>query len=325
MPDSMNFANDPNAMPQQGMPMQGWDPNQYGVQMPDGSYQQGMYAPQDIQAQQAMYGNQMGGQMYQGYPDQMQQMYDPQAQYAQQNGMYYPDPSMGQVYESPEAEAERMAQQAQMRATSMFGPKDVGAQPMQDMDYNGAVMGSGMPMPGAQQPMQQSPQPDYGMQAQSPTQTGAMPPVQPQQTGMGSLPEQQAAAHAQRPQAAPAPAAAPVIAGEPPAKSKAVMSLVFGVFSIIFAILPPIGIVLGWLSTRFAKKYKQAGGSAAAADSGRIFGRVGLIFSIIMFVVMGFALAYVAGATFGNYGARALAIYYNHSPLGELIGRFPLA
>lgn len=312
MPDSMNFANDPNAMPQQGMPMQGWDPTQYGAPVPD-AYNQGMY-PQD---QQAMYGQQqMGaGQMYQGYPDQMQQGYDQQAQFGQQQA-YYPEQQMAQPYmESPEAEAERMAQQAQLRAHSMFGPKNAGGMPVQDMEY-GAVMGSGMPMA--------QPQQDFGMQ-----QPSGMPQPQQQPTGsMAPIPEPTPMPAAQ-PQPQPQPQAHPQVAAAPtnmtpPPKGKATLSLILGIFSIILAIIPPIGILLGWLSTRFAKQYKNAGGTAAVGDSGRIFGRVGFVFSIVMFIVMGFALAYIAGATFGNYGARALAIYFNHSPIGSLFAPNPL-
>ncbi len=317
MPDSMNFANDPNAIPQQGMPMQGWDPNQYGNPMPDGAFPQGMYPQQDMQAQ-AMYNNQMGtGPMYPAYPDQMQQMYDPQAQFAQQNGMYYPDQSMVQPYEnSAEAEAERMAQQAQMRTASMFGPKGMGSQGAQDMEY-GAVMGSGMPMPASAPQSAQPMQPDFGMANQQPAAApmGAVaeqPAVAPQQAV--AQPTQQAAQPMQ-----------PAYVGEPPKKGKAIASLILGIFSIIFAIIPPIGILLGWLSTRLAKKYIKAGGTSAVGDSGRIFGRVGFVFSIAMFIILGFVLTYVAGASFGNYGARALAIFYNHSPLGQVLGLIPLA
>lgn len=326
MPDSMNF-NDPNAMNQQGMPMQGWDPNQYPPQMQDGGY---MQDPQGMQAQ-AMYGSQMGGnQGYSGYQDQMatQGYADPNAQYMQQSGMYYPEEaSMYGAYGYHEEEPDRMARQQQVRAASNFGLKSHGAQQPQAAEY--ATTGAGMPVSsgmGMGQPAQQSDMAPQMAQPQAQpqhVQPSMVPSVdaQPKHQQPASQPVQQAYQQPQMPQqAAPMP-----YMGEPPKDSNAVLALILGILSIVFAILPPIGIVLGFFSCRFSKKFQKAGGDTGVGDSARIFGRVGFIFSIVMFFVFAFVIAYVAGASFGNYGARAIAIYFNNSPLGQIFGIIPLA
>lgn len=328
MPDSMNF-NDPNAMNQQGMPMQGWDPNQYPSQMQDGAYMQDSQAMQA----QAMYGNQMGGnQAYQGYQDPMaaQGYGDPNAQYMQQNGMYYPDEaSMYGAYGYPEEEPERMARQQQVRAASNFGLKSHGAQQPQNADY--AATGAGMPAAGAMGMGQATKQNDMAAQMAQPQQQAAqrvqpsmVPSVeqQPKPQQPTPQPAQQMYQQPQMPQQMNAPM--PYM-GEPPKDSNAVLALILGILSIVFAVLPPIGVVLGFFSCKFSKKFQQAGGDTGVGDSARIFGRVGFIFSIVMFVVFALVIVYVAGASFGNYGARAIAIYFNNSPLGQIFGIIPLA
>lgn len=286
MPDSINFANDPNALNQQGMPMQGWDPNQYAAQMQD---------PQNMQAQ-AMYGN----QAYQGYAD-------PNAQYmSQQGGMYYPDDaSMYGAYGYGEEDPDRMARQQQVRAASNFGLKSHGAQQPQAVDYAAQA--------------QQVQQAQQAQQAQMAQQAAHAQQVQPAQPPMPQQPQQMY----QQPQMAQS--AQMPYTGEPPKDSNAVLALILGILSIIFAVIPPIGIVLGFFSTHLSKKFRRAGGDTAVGDSARIFGRVGFIFSIVMFVVFAIVIVYVAGATFGNYGARAIAIYFNNSPLGQIFGIIPLA
>lgn len=327
MPDSMNF-NDPNAMNQQGMPMQGWDPNQYGAQMQDGSY---MQDPSIMQAQ-AMYGN----QAYPGYQDQMasQGYVDPNAQYMQQGAMYYPEEaSMYGSYGYPEEEAERIARQQQVRAASNFGLKSHGSQQPQNVDY--ATTGSGMPVSGGmgmgQVPQQndipaQMAQPQAQPQHAQPTQQlqpNMVPSVETQGRSQAQAQPQAQQMYQQAPTAQPQPSAMPYT-GEPPKDSNAVLALILGILSIVFAVLPPIGIVLGFFSCRLSKKFQKAGGDTAVGDSARIFGRVGFIFSIVLFVLFAFVIVYVAGASFGNYGARAIAIYFNNSPLGQIIGIIPL-
>lgn len=314
MPDSMSFANEPNTMPQQGVPMQGWDQGQFGGQFPDPSFPQGMYPQDAMQAQGAMFGNPMDtGQMFPPFQDPMtgQQVFDPQAQFIQQGNMGYPnDPYMAGIpgYEN---------------AGMQFG----GQPPMvPDMDYSQMMNGfpQGMPMQEPMQPM-----------VQDPSLTGpGMAPVQqpiqqPNQEFAQPVPIQEETVFEQT-VSEPAPAPAPVIQEAapplpPPKKGAARLSLVLGVFSIIFGLIPPIGIVLGLVSTSMAKRYINRGGRASAAESGRIFGRVGLVFSILFLLLLAFCVVYIAGATFANYGARALAIYYNNSPLGQMIGIFPMS
>lgn len=340
MPDSMNF-NDPSFSGQGGAPMQGWDPNQYPMQYGD-PYAQGMY-PQDMQAQAAMYQNQMGY----GYPDQMgaQQFYPDQ--YAQQNGMYYPQEAAMQQQafdQGVEAEAERMARQQQMRASSIFGPKDRGAaaQEAENASIQNQPMGQhAQPMGVAAQGA--SMQSNQMQQAQANTAVGTMPQMggahAPQQGASMQNQMQQGAAANQQPQmqqaqqpaksakqskrAAKAQQQAAMNAMNPPSNGQAVGSLVLGIFSIVLAIIPPIGMVLGWLSTRLSRKYRQRGGRSSVAYSGRIFGRVGFTFSCILLVAMLFCVVFIGGATFGNYAARSMGIYWNNSPLGQLLFLFP--
>lgn len=271
---------------------------------------------------QAMYGNQMGAaQAYQGYPDQMaaQGYGDPNAQYMPQNGGYYPDePSMYGGYGYPEEEADRFARQQQVRATSNFGLKSHGAQQAQNMDY-ASGMAAGMGMGQAAQPQEMSAQPQHAQQPQR-VQSNMSPGVEQQSTSQ-QVQQQMYQQQVAQPQVS---AQIPYM-GEPPKDSNAVFALILGILSIVFAVLPPIGIVLGFFSCRLSKKFQKAGGDTAVGDSARIFGRVGFIFSIVMFVVFAFVIIYVAGATFGNYGARAITIYFNNSPLGQIFGIIPLA
>lgn len=329
MPDSMNFSHDPNAMNQQGMPMQGWDPNQYPTSMQDGAYMQ----DPNMQAQ-AMYGGQMGAnQAYPGYQDQMAaQGYGDASQYMPQGGMYYPDEASmyGSYGAYPEDEPERMSRQAQVRATSNFGLKSHGAAQSQAVDY--AAAGAGMAAAAGAGMPQHAQQNDAAASVAQQQQRAQH--VQPSM--VPSVESQARPQQAPQPQPQPAPqmyqqqpmpqASAPMpYMGEPPKDSNAVLALILGILSIVFAILPPIGIVLGFFSCRLSKKFHKAGGDTAMGDSARIFGRVGFIFSIAMLVVFTIVIVYVAGATFGNYGARAIAIYFNNSPLGQLFGIIPLA
>lgn len=287
MPNSMNFANDPN-YGQPNMPM--WDPNQYPTQDP---YQQGMYPDA-----QAAYANQMMGQGFQNVdPLTGQPIYNDQFNQA---GMYYNDAQAAAFEAGEAAEEARMARQAQMRASSIFGPKDHAAQ-IPEIEINNMQSIPPQPQVVPQQQPQQAPQ-------------QAAPQMQAQ-------PQQAQAAQAQAAMATQNTGAHQAI--NPPSKGKAVWSLILGILSIIFAVLPPVGMILGWISTRLSKKYRKAGGRASSAYSGKIFGRVGFAFSFIMLIILGGCFLYVAGATFGNYGARAMGIYWNNSPLGRLLFMFP--
>lgn len=294
MPNSMNFANDPN-YGQSNMPM--WDPNQYPGQDP---YQQGMYPDA-----QAAYSNQMAQQGFQNFdPLTGQPIYNDQFNQA---GMYYNDAQAAAFEAGEAAEEARIARQAQMRASSIFGPKDHAAQ-IPEIEINNMQSLPPQPQMVPQQQVQQAPQ--QNVPQMQPTQ-----PQQPVQSQPAQAPQAQAAMSAQN--------TAAHQAINPPSKGQAVWSLILGILSIIFAVLPPIGMILGWISTRLSKKYRKSGGRANSAYSGKIFGRVGFAFSFIMLIILGGCFLYVAGATFGNYGARAMGIYWNNSPLGRLLFMFP--
>ena len=383
MPDSMNFANggqpmgygevDPALYGQQG-----WN-GQYGAQQaayPAGAYpgqdpyQQGMYPQgyQDPMAQQQAFQDPMAQQAY--YNQQAQQAYYPQMdpnQMAQMdpNQMMQPgypgaDPAaaaqaaLNAHHEqaayamNPESDADRMARQAQLRASSIYGPKELNSPKIAEVEQAGvanpaASMAAGMAMapdPGAptqdlnqlRQQAQAAPTAAYPAQQPqmaAPAAQGVPPAADPMQAAFAPQtppPAQQPPAQqAPAPQASTSSKKGKKVTNVPPATSgQATVVFICGLLSIVFALVPPIGIILGWVSMRVSKKYIQGGGTASRADSGRIFGIVGFVFSLVMLFVMIIFIAYMMGALTGVQNARALVIYFNNSPLGSLI-TIPLA
>ncbi len=328
MPDSMNFANsqplgydDPNnpAYPQAGMPEWG---NQYGQQM-SGVYPQDMYQQPD---------------MGQGYIDPMTGQ--PIVANPYPNDMYYQngymDP-MQQGYMTPEMEAERAARQAQIRSSSIFGPKeasmDMGMGQQPDMGMSHQDMAAAIPdpsvMPNAQMPGYGAQQGQGMLGGQMGQQMGQQMSQQPQQV---QQPQQQTQSYPEVPNTGKKrkgrkgiPAVEqvevpqePMYLGEPPSGGAATAALILGLLSILFALIPPIGIVLGLVAKKIAKGYFKKGGVASRAESGRVFGTVGFVFSIVMLCVMVLLVVYIAGALYGESNARAIVIYFNNSPLGNL-------
>lgn len=314
----------------------------YGNVDPYAQQGQGGYVPQDMQ--NGMYNPQMGSMPNQQYADPMQQAYG-----AQQNGAYY----QGQVQQSP---ADRANHHAQIRTASIYGPKELHSPKIAEVERaNSPLSSNGMgvaagagavsamgamgaasaqaaqpaPIPSIQpqaaaapatQSFQPQAQPQMQAQpaAQPAPQMGAVPqpqPVQPQATAVPQAPQPQM----QQPY--------PQMAGQmgvPPKKNgAATASLILGLLSIIFGLIPPIGIVLGIVARSTSKKYTKRGGRADRALAGKIFGLIGLIFSIGMLIAIGVCAALMFGQVAGPQVARDMIIFYNHSPLGQL-GMFAL-
>lgn len=274
----------------QGQPM----PSPEGMYDMNAGYMQNMQSPQDIYASQAnavpsgydAYGNPVYGQ---GYGDPMAQpMGMDQGGYGYQGGMGDPMQGYGQPMEPDMGQP---MQQDPMRGTGSFPAVDPNAQPMMDAQ--------GMPAPGMSG--------NIGMPI------GAQPMAgQP----MGAQPEQAVA-----PQPAPQPAPQEEVHFDPSqaTKGKATMCLVFGLLSILFGLIPPIGVIFGLLGYKKAGKYFRAGGTAASADSGRVFSIVGLVFSGLMFLFLIGFISYMVGAMTGNATATNLITFFNQSPLGSII------
>lgn len=304
MPDSMNFGN-PSQPMGYGDPM---DPMAYGqpqdpayaqyAQQMQNAYQNGMY-------QQDPYAQAAGMQQY---PDMASQIYGSQ-QASMQPDMYYQN-AMGQTpYGVVQEDPNRMARQQQIRATSIFGPKDIGG------GMNEAAMPGASAM-GAQAGYMQS---GMGSAFGQPAQPAAPTYEAPSPSFEQQIPQVSQAPEPSIPAAIAAAAPEPAASSKPvaPPKGKGSIALVFGFLSIIFALIPPLGIVFGILARKKSKPFIDAGIFGTAADTGRIFGTVGLIFSIVMCVVMLVLGSYMYGGLYGVYNARSMAIFFNDSPLGN--------
>ena len=113
-------------------------------------------------------------------------------------------------------------------------------------------------------------------------------------------------------------------AAVPPKKNGgATLSLILGLLSIIFGLIPIIGLVLSIVARNVAKGYKKRGGKADRALAGKIFGTIGMIFSIGMLIFIIVCAVLMFGQVAGAQTARDMLIYYNNSPLGQ-IHSFPL-
>lgn len=293
------------------------DPQAFGSQgyagMPpmDGGAMPGQdpYAQQGFgQAPMAADAGYYGGAQYAGYGDQ---------------GAAYGEP----LYQTGAApyQADPYGQQGQVQGQGgYYGQPDAGGaapgtQPMGATQTDFAAWQYGQDGAGAPMPQQAyQPQQAYGQQPQ--------PEAQP---APAAAPE----AAAQQPYAQPAPAAAydeyspyndPNVVVTPidptyPTGGRAVRCLIFGILSIVFALIPPVGIVFAVVTIRSSKKYLLNGGTDGKAEAGRIFGIAGLVFSVLMLAfVIGF-VCFMVGALTANSVARDLILYFNASPLGSLI------
>ncbi len=266
-----------------GMGQQGYGQDMYGVPM-DGYGMGNMDSPQDIYEAQAQGG--MGAQQYGGYPD-------PNALYGAQ-----PYQQGGQPYQySPYYE-----QAPQGVQPGGYDPS------MQTAQYD--ISEPYAPQP---DPMQAAP---------------AMPQQQDYQAWQqqnAPAPQQPSGVDAQMPQApSPYDYGYGYVGGEPidpslATSSQATKCLVFGLLSIIFGLLPPIGILFGVLTIRMARRYHANGGDENKGEAGRVFGIVGFIFSTLMLLfVVGF-IFFMVGALSGTQAATDLITYFNYSPLGSLV------
>lgn len=317
MPDNMRYDNNGQPMGY-GDPM---DPSMYGQPDPYGQYpQQGGY-PGAMPSPQEIYAQQSYADPNQVYMDPAQGMYggqpmqpDPYGQYPQQGGYMEPDPSMGiqQSYLDPD---QQYMQQA----------PGYGQQPQMQQPYPGAQQPYGQPAPGAQSMMQ--PQPQQAQQMPAAQQMSPQMAAQP----MGQAPfepepmmDKKAAKRAAKDQKRSAKQQArPISTGPEPPAGKAMLAMILGILSVIFALIPPIGIALGFVVRKISGDYMAQGGSSPKAETGRIFGTVGLIFSLIMLAVLIFLGIFIYAGLYGESQARSWSVFFNNSPFGA-IWRIPI-
>lgn len=103
----------------------------------------------------------------------------------------------------------------------------------------------------------------------------------------------------------PAPPAAPATAGQPSPTA----ALVCGILAIVFSWMPLIGIVLGIIAIVLAGRYLKAGGTAGSGKAGRICGIVGIVFSILCFIlylVTGCMAMSMVNEYYGTSGSSAV-------------------
>lgn len=330
MPDNMRYDNNGQPMGY-GEPV---DPSMYGQADPSwaqyqqqGAYAGAMPSPQEIYAQQ-QYMDPNQAQPYmdpnQMYMDQSQGMYgaqpmqqDPYGQYAQQPAYMEPDPAMGGMPAGyPEMDPSMGAPQPYMDQDAQYMQQAAGygqqvPDPMQmQQGYQAMPQAYGQPpqampqqMPGAQQ-----------MPASQPV------PQSPAQPELDPSMDKRAAKKAAKEQAR---AAAPVNLGPEPSAGKATLCMILGILSVIFALIPPVGIALGIVVRKMSGSYLQQGGHSPKAETGRIFATVGLIFAIVLLVVLIFIGVFIYAGLYGESQARSWSVFYNNSPFGN-IWRIPI-
>lgn len=343
MPDTMRYDNNGQPMGY-GEPV---DPALYGQPDPYGQYQQpnaypgAMPSPQEIYAQQ-QYLDPNQGQPYmdpnQMYADQGQGMYgaqpvqaDPYGQYPAQGGYMEPDmnampgaypemdPTMGaQPYMDPDQYMQQ--QMAGYGQPQQAYPAPAVQQPVQADPY-------GQPVPQAPQPQMPAaqPMPQQMPTAQPPMPQGAMPQqqMQPEPEPIMDKKAAKQAAREQKRAAKQQAAAAPSNLGPEPPAGKATLCMILGILSVVFALIPPIGIVLGFVVRKISGEYLAQGGTSPKAETGRIFATVGLIFSLIMLVVLIFMGVFIYAGLYGESQARSWSVFFNNSPFGN-IWRIPI-
>ncbi len=333
MPENMRYDNNGQPMGY-GDPM---DPSMYGQPDPYGQYpQQGGYpgampSPQEIYAQQ-QYLDPNQAQPYmdpsQMYADPAQGMYgaqpvqpDPYGQYPQQTAYPEQDMSMGAMPAAyPDTDPSLGAQQPYVEQDPQYGQPMPGyGQPQQaypGMQQPYGQMPQGQQMFGAQPMPQSMPQGQPLPQQAMPQQVQPEPePIMDKKAAKKAAKEQKRAAKQQ--------VAVPVNAGPEPPASKALLCLILGILSVVFALLPPIGIVLGIVVRKMSESYMRQGGTSSKAETGRIFGTVGLIFSLIMLVVLIFMGVFIYAGLYGEGQARRWGVFWNNSPFGNII-RIPI-
>lgn len=342
MPDNMNPYMDsgmnPNGyMPPYGQPgypdpmdpyaQQMWDQGQYGMPQPGypGAPQPGMMddymnpgamaSPQDIYANQAAqigapgYGmpyDPMGGMGAQPYMDPYGQQAMPMGQPAQP---YYDPmqqvPGPGQTGQQAPVSPGQTGQQAPVSPsqTGGFDP----AQAAQAQAAQAAQAEQAAAQAAAEAQAQQAAQ-----QQQQAKQQAAQ---QQQQQQQGAQKKQK------RPQSQVQPmpiVGAPVINPAKATKGRARLALILSIFSIIFALIPPLGLLLAIIARKTAKSYKKNGGRAGAGDAAAVFSLVGLVFSILTCALVVWFIGYVNGALIGSKAYMNPISFFNNSPLGNI-------
>ncbi len=346
-PENMQSAQDiyANQAAQMGIVPQN---NAYGAPYGDPNAQFGQDAYGNPYADpNAMYGNQpQFGNPNAPYVDQNGMYGAPQMPYPDPNAPYgdpalagmpyqqnmYGSPAPGQFGAEPQEgfmqDPSQMAYPYGDPNAAMMGA-EAGMQPGQMPQQGQGHMPQGFPgqgQPGQGQPGQGQPgQEAFGQDAH--TQQALQEQIAKQQAEQALHEAEQAQAKRARQQAQQAqqiPQPAPIIISEPmnPAlatNGKATIAFIFGILSIIFALIPPIGIILAVISIKTSKKYVKNGGRSARADIGRIFGYVGMVFSIIMAGVIIWFIGYVFGDMIGTSAYLNPITYFNNSPLGAII------
>lgn len=329
MPDNMRYDNNGQPMGY-GEPV---DPSMYGQPDPAwGQYQQGGYpggmpSPQEIYAQQQYMD-----------PNQVQQPYmDPNQMYMDQQGMYgqpmqqdpygqypqggYMDPDMamgGMPGAYPEMDPTMGAQQPYMDPEQQYMQQMAGYGQQQMPDQMQQAY------PGMQQPYGQMPgatpqqMPGAASQAMPAQQAQPAPAPQPE-----PVMDKQAAKQAAKAAKQAAKQQAPMPMGPEPSAGKATLCMILGILSVVFALIPPVGLVLGIVVRKMSKSYMAQGGRSPKAETGQIFATVGLIFSLILFVVLLFMIVFIYAGLFGEGQARTWSVFYNNSPFGA-IWRIPI-
>lgn len=110
-----------------------------------------------------------------------------------------------------------------------------------------------------------------------------------------------------------------MFSGVPPKGGMATASLILGIFSILLAFIPPLGIILAVLAIVFAKSYLKKGGMAPRAGTGRVCGIVGIVLSVVLAIALGVFIAYFVGGLYGETNAGAIMGYLQTTPLAQFI------
>lgn len=345
MPDNMNPYMDsgmnPNGyMPPYGQPgypdpmdpyaQQMWDQGQYGMPQPGypGVPQPGMMddfmnpgamaSPQDIYANQAA---QMGVPGY-GMP------YDPTM--GGMGAQPYMDPygqqamPMGQPVQPYYDPMQAMPGPGQTGQQAPISPSQTGGfDPVQSAQAEQAAAQAAAAEAQAQQAAAQQ-------AAQQQAKQQAAQQQQPQQQQQQAAQQQQQEARKKQPkrpqsQVQPMPiVGAPVINPAKATKGRARLALILSILSIIFALIPPLGLLLAIIARKIAKSYKKNGGRAGAGDAAAVFSIVGLIFSILTCGLVVWFVGYVNGAIIGATAYMNPITFFNNSPLGNIY-QIPIA
>lgn len=100
---------------------------------------------------------------------------------------------------------------------------------------------------------------------------------------------------------------------------RATLSLIFGIFSILFSFIPPLGIIFAIVAILLARSYVKRGGTAPRGNTGRICGIAGLVLSVVILVAAGVFVAYFWGGLYGSANAGTIMGYLQTTPLAQYL------